>query len=55
MVDVSLITSGSRRAISRTDDDVRIEGVRQPFTASVTDTAVAVAPAHPPGDRPTRA
>ncbi|WP_327163379.1 alpha/beta hydrolase [Streptomyces zaomyceticus] len=49
MVDVSLITSGSRRAMLRTDDGVRIEAVYEPSTASVTDTAVtgtAVVVAH---------
>ncbi|MFG2902855.1 alpha/beta hydrolase [Streptomyces zaomyceticus] len=43
MVDVSLITSGPRRAMLRTDDGVRIEAVYEPSTASVTDTAVVVA------------
>ncbi|MFE6814291.1 alpha/beta hydrolase [Streptomyces sp. NPDC057677] len=43
MVDVSLITPGSRRAMLRTDDDVRIEAVYEPSPASVTDTAVVVA------------
>ncbi|MFJ6105558.1 alpha/beta hydrolase family protein [Streptomyces sp. NPDC092359] len=41
--DVSLITSGSRRAMLRTKDDVRIEAFCEPFPASVTDTAVVVA------------
>ncbi|MFF8280243.1 alpha/beta hydrolase [Streptomyces lateritius] len=43
MVDVSPITSGLRRATLLTDDDVRIEAVYEPCTASVTDTAVVVA------------
>ncbi|WP_209496050.1 alpha/beta hydrolase [Streptomyces sp. PvR006] len=43
MVDVSLITPGSRRAMLRTDDDVRIEAVYEPSPTPVTDTAVVVA------------
>lgn len=43
MADVSLITPGSRRAMLRTDDDVRIEAVYEPSSVSVTDTAVVVA------------
>ncbi|MEV5973684.1 alpha/beta fold hydrolase [Streptomyces sp. NPDC051921] len=43
MVDVSSLTSVPRRAILRTVDDVRIEAVHEPCTASVTDTAVVVA------------
>ncbi|MET9955341.1 alpha/beta fold hydrolase [Streptomyces sp. NPDC006339] len=39
MVDVSWLTSVPRRAVLRTDDDVRIEAFFEPRTASVTDTA----------------
>ncbi|MYS06194.1 alpha/beta fold hydrolase [Streptomyces sp. SID6041] len=39
MADVSLITSGPRRAMLRTDDDVPIEAVYEPSRAAVTGTA----------------
>ncbi|MFB9552831.1 alpha/beta hydrolase [Streptomyces roseoviridis] len=43
MVDVSWLTSVPRRAVLRTEDDVRIEAFFEPRTAAVTDAAAATA------------
>ncbi|MFF9067779.1 alpha/beta hydrolase [Streptomyces sp. NPDC014891] len=45
MADVSLITSGPRRAMLRTDDDVPIEAVYEPSRAAVTGTEDTGTPA----------